>query len=78
MFCVHESDGLVWQEILSLQCQYDPNRLLFVKHKGANFCLDPSNILDKFFLGGIRVQYLSCIFTHFAMLLQLSEFTGQE
>ena len=40
-----------------------------------NFCLDPSNILDKFFLGGVRVQYLSCIFTYFAMILQLSEFT---
>ena len=36
-----------------------------------NFCLDPSNILGNFFLGGVRVQYVSCIFHKFCNVIAI-------
>ena len=50
-------------------------QLLGVRTPPPQLLLGPLQHLDKFFLGWVRVQYLSCIFTYFAMLLQLSEVT---
>ena len=38
----------------------------------------PLQHFGNIFLGGVHVQYLSCTFTSFAMLFQLSEFVRQE